>query len=75
MDEYFQTNEVPRLFEDFCTAIGERYGCESITSGMLGLRCAVHLDAGISVAANCICMSVRSSRPHCVLKPLPHVQG
>jgi hypothetical protein len=26
MDEYFQTNEVPRMFEDFCAAIKERYG-------------------------------------------------
>jgi hypothetical protein len=26
MDEYFQTNDVPHLFGEFCMAIGQRYG-------------------------------------------------
>ena len=29
MDEYFQTNEVPALFDEFCTAIKDRYGLRS----------------------------------------------
>jgi hypothetical protein len=75
MDEYFQTNEVPSLFDEFCTATGQRYGLRAHyirNAGAYGALFILMRESMWPPAAS-ECQSEAAGRT--AFKSLPHIQG